>query len=307
MATILRNRLEPEGSLRAYLELITPRIVLLLVLTCVTSMIVAAHTSPPVDTVIFTILGGVLSAWGSSAIHQWLGREMDSKMARTPRCPISCGRIEPVNALIFGLALVAWAALILAVFVNWLAAGLAFLAVLYDVILHGLVSRRNIAVSILISGGASAMPVLVGWAAARGMLEPQALILFAIVFYWTLPHSWALAMMKDDAAADVPMMSVGQGERVTRYQILFYAVQLLIISLMPGLLLLLPQRPAMLEGLYLLSAVLLGLGFIWRAVKLIRIADKAAVRVVYKYSSAYLGLLFLAMIADRLLFQGNFG
>ncbi len=307
MATILRNHLEAEGSLRAYLELIAPRTVLLLAVTCVTSMIVAAHAVPPIDAVIFTILGGVLSAWGSSAIKQYLGREMDSKMVRNPKRPISCGRIEPVNALIFGLALVAWSALILAVFVNWLAAGLAFLAVVYDVILDGLVSRRHIALSILIGGGASAMPALVGWAAARGALAPQALILFAIVFYWALPRSWALAMMKDDAAVDAPMMSVGRGERVTRYQILFYAVQLLIISLIPGLLLFLPQRPAMLGGLYLLSAALLGLGFVWRAVKLIRIADKAAVRAVYKYSSAYLGLLFLAMIADRLLFQGNFG
>lgn len=303
MATILRNHLEAEGSLRAYLELITPRTVLLLAVTCVTSMIVAVRAVPSADMVIFTILGGVLSAWGSSAIKQYLGRGVDSKMARISRRPISCGRIEPMNALIFGLALVAWSALILAVFVNWLAAGLAFLAVVYDVILCGLVSGRHIALSILIGGGASAMPALVGWAAARGTVAPQALILFVIVFYWTLPHSWALTMMKDDA----PMMSVGRGERVTRYQILFYALQLLIISLIPGLLLLLPQRLAMLGGLYLLSAALLGLGFVWCAVKLIRIADKAAVHVVYKYSSAYLGLLFLAMIADRLLFQGNFG
>ena len=304
MAAIFRNSLGLENSLRAYLELTKPRIVLLLVFVCATSMIVAANAVPPVDIVIFTILGGGLSAGGSSAINQYLDREMDSKMARTSRRPIPSGRIWPANALLFGLALVAWSVLILAVFVNWLAAGLALLGVAYYVILYTLVLKRNTTVNILIGGGAGAMPVLVGWAAAAGSLEPQAFILFAIVFYWTPPHSWALAIMvnKDYAAANVPMMPVARGKRVTRYQILFYSIQLLVISLIPGLLLLLPQAPVMLDGFYLLSAILLGLGFIWAAVKLIWTANKAAARVVYKYSSAYLAFLFLAMIVDRLLF-----
>lgn len=304
MAAALRNSRGLEGSLRTYLELTKPRIVLLLVFTCVTSMIVAADAFPPMDAVIFTMLGGGLAAGGSSAINQYLDREMDSKMTRTSRRPIPSGRVLPANALLFGLALVAWSALILGVFVNWLAAGLALLGMLYYVILYTLILKRNTVVNILIGGGAGAMPILVGWAAAAGSLEPQAFILFAIVFYWTPPHSWALAIMvnKDYAAANVPMMPVARGERVTRYQILFYSIQLLVISLIPGLLLLLPQAPMMLGGFYLLAAVLLGIGLIWRAIKLIRTADKAAARAVYKYSSAYLALLFLAMIADRLLF-----
>ena len=304
MAAALRNSRGLEGSLRTYLELTKPRIVILLVFTCATSMIVAADAVPPVDAVVFTILGGGLAAGGSSAINQYLDREMDSKMARTSRRPIPSGRVLPANALLFGLALVAWSALILAVFVNWLAAGLALLGMLYYVIVYTLVLKRNTVVNILIGGGAGAMPVLVGWAAAAGSLEPQAFILFAIVFYWTPPHSWALAIVvnKDYAAANVPMMPVARGERVTRYQILFYSIQLLVISLIPGLLLLWPQAPVMLGGFYLLAAVLLGIGLVWRALKLIRTADKAAARGVYKYSSAYLGLLFLAMIADRLLF-----
>jgi len=304
MAAIRRNRLGLEDSLRAYLELTKPRIVILLVLTCVTSMIVAANAMPSMDTVIFVILGGGLSAGGASAINQYLDREMDSKMARTSRRPIPSGRIQPANALLFGLALVAWSVLILAVFVNWLAAALAFAGMLYYVILYTVILKRNTVVNILIGGGAGAMPALVGWAAAAGSLEPQAFILFAIVFYWTPPHSWALAIMvnKDYAAANVPMMPVALGERVTRYQILCYSIQLLIISLIPGWLILMPQAPLMLGGFYLLSAILLGIGLVWLALKLIRTADKAAARKVYKYSSAYLALLFLAMIADRLLF-----
>ena len=301
-ATLGSRRL--EDSLRSYLELTKPRIVLLLVFTCATSMIVAANGLPPLDRLIFTVIGGGLAAAGSSAINQYLDREMDARMSRTARRPIPSGRISPANARLFGLALVAWAVLILMVFVNWLAAGLAFLGMLYYVILYTVILKRNTVVNILIGGGAGAVPALVGWAAATDALAPQAFILFAIVFYWTPPHSWALAIMvnKDYAAAQVPMMPVARGENVTRYQILFYSIQLLVISLLPGLLMLLPQAPVMLGGFYLLSAAVLGIVLIWRAIKLIRQADKAAARAVYKYSSMYLALLFLAMLADRLLF-----
>jgi protoheme IX farnesyltransferase len=131
----------------------------------------------------------------------------------------------------------------------------------------------------------------------------QSFILFAIVFYWTPPHSWALAIMvnKDYAAANVPMMPVARGERVTRYQILFYSVQLFIITLIPGLMLLIPSAPVMLGWIYLLLAVVLGIVFIYLSIKLIQFADKATARVLYKYSSAYLAFLFLAMMFDRLL------
>ena len=305
MTAITRNRLEWGEALRTGLELTKPRIALLLVFTCLTSMIVAADALPPLDTVIFTALGGGLAAAGASAINQYLDREMDAKMARTSRRPIPSGRVRPANALIFGLALVAWSALILALFVNWLAAGLAFLGMLYYVILYTVILKRNTVVNILIGGGAGAMPVLVGWAAASGALAPQAFILFAIVFYWTPPHSWALAIMvnKDYAAAQVPMMPVARGEPATRLQILLYSIQMLVISLIPGLLMLWPSAPTMLGRFYLLAAIALGLGLVWRALQLIRSADKAAARAVYKYSSAYLALLFLAMMADRLLFS----
>ena len=290
-------------SPRPYIELMKPRIVILLVFTCVTGMIVAIDSFPPVDLLALTILGGVLSAGGASAINQYLDREIDAKMARTVRRPIPSGHVPAGHALAFGMALVLSSVLILGLFVNWLSAALALAGAIYYVVIYTLILKRNTVVNILIGGGAGAMPVLVGWAAASGSLEMQAFILFAIVFYWTPPHSWALAILvnKDYAAADIPMMPVARGESVTRFQILFYSIQLMIVSLSPAVLLWLPQAPILLDGFYLAFATILGLILIGLAVKLIRRADKATARALYKYSSLYLALLFLAMIFDRLL------
>jgi len=290
-------------SPRPYIELMKPRIVILLVFTCVTSMIVAIDAFPPAEFLTLTILGGALSAGGASAINQYLDREIDAKMARTARRPIPSGRVSANHALAFGMALVTSSVLVLGLFVNWLAAVLALAGAIYYVVIYTLILKRNTVVNILIGGGAGAMPVLVGWAAASGALELQAFILFAIVFYWTPPHSWALAILvnKDYAAADIPMMPVARGESVTRLQILFYSIQLVIISLSPALLLLLPQAPVMLDRFFLAIAAILGLILIGLAGKLIHRADKATARALYKYSSLYLALLFLAMIFDRLL------
>ncbi len=303
MISALRRTISIGDTPRAYIELMKPRIVTLLVFTCVTSMIVAANRIPPIDILIFTIIGGALSAGGASAINHYLDREVDVKMTRTARRPIPSGRISAQNALRYGLALIAASALILGTLVNALAAAVALAGALYYIVIYTIVLKRNTVVNILIGGGAGAMPVLVGWAAATGRIDLQAFILFAIVFYWTPPHSWALAILvnKDYAAADIPMMPVARGEGITRYQILFYSLQLLIISLSPALLLRMPQAPDFLGPVYLALAALLGLLLIWQSVKLIIKKDKATARALYKYSSLYLALLFLAMIVDRLL------
>jgi len=156
--------------------------------------------------------------------------------------------------------------------------------------------KRNTVLNILIGGGAGAMPVLVGWAAVTGGLNIEPLVLFAIVFYWTPPHSWALALLvnADYTRANVPMMPVARGEEVTRKQILLYAIQLLIISLFPPLL-------GTLSWIYALSALVLGIGLIRIAVILIREKDGATARKAYKYSTAYLAFLFMAMLLDALL------
>jgi heme o synthase len=295
-SSIRPNPLNFSALLRTYLELTKLRIVLLLLFTTVTAMVIADKGIPDLSILIPTIIGGSFAAAGASAINQYLDRDMDAKMARTSRRPIPSGRVAPINALIFGLALLAWSVLVLGVWVNWLAAALAFIGGIYYVILYTVILKRNTVVNILIGGGAGAFPVLVGWAAVTGTLSFEAFILFAIIFYWTPPHSWALALLvnKDYTIANVPMMPVARGEDATRTQILYYSIQLLIITLLPA-----PFK--MLGVIYMVCAVLLGANLIRNSLLLIKKADGAAARTMYKYSTAYLAFLFLAMIVDRLI------
>lgn len=295
-STIQNNNLNLAGLLRTYLELAKLRIVLLLLFTTVTAMVIAADGVPELSILVPTIIGGAFAAAGASAINQYIDRDMDAKMSRTARRPIPSGRVAPVNALLFGMGLLAWSVLVLGIWVNWLTAVLALIGGLYYVILYTLILKRNTVANILIGGGAGAVPVLVGWAAVTGELSVQAFILFAIVFYWTPPHSWALALLvnKDYTLANVPMMPVARGEPATRMQILLYSVQLFLITLLPVLF-------QVLGGIYLLAAVTLGVGLVRMAVNLIQQADGAAARRMYKYSTAYLAFLFLAMIFDRVL------
>jgi protoheme IX farnesyltransferase len=284
------------ATLRSYLELTKVRIVLLLLFTTVTAMVIAQGGIPPFAVLVPTIVGGALSAAGASVINQFLDRDMDGRMSRTARRPIPSGRIAPINALMFGLSLVVWSTLILGAFVNWLTAGLALAGAVYYVIIYTVLLKRNTAVNIVIGGGAGAMPVLVGWAAITGSLSIEPWLLFGIVFYWTPPHSWALALLvnTDYARAGVPMMPVARGEAATRWQILVYAVLLLIVSMLPVV-------TNTLGWIYLIAAVALGSGLIAYAVLLMRYRDGAAAKRTYKYSTAYLAFLFLVMIIDRLL------
>ncbi|HRL11502.1 MAG TPA: heme o synthase [Aggregatilineales bacterium] len=295
----METTIEPQPQLgdvlRAYLQLAKLRIVLLLCFTTVTAMIVAANGLPSIEILIPTIIGGALAAGGSSAINQYVDRDMDAKMTRTARRPIPSGRIAPINALIFGIALVVWSVLVIGIWVNWLAAFLALGGALYYVVIYTVLLKRNTVVNILIGGGAGAMPVLVGWAAVSNSLAIDAFLMFAIVFYWTPPHSWALALLvnSDYARAEVPMMPVAKGEDVTRYQILLYSIQLLLISLIPYVF-------GTFSIIYFIGAVLLGLGLVRISAILIKVADKATARRAYKFSTAYLAFLFLLMIIDRL-------
>lgn len=289
-------------TIKSYFDLTKWPIVLLLVFTTVTAMIVAANGFPPVDIFFATLIAGIFAAGGSSALNQYIDRDMDAKMNRTSRRPIPSGRVEPVNALIFGLALIAWSMLILGVFVNWFAAILTLMGCIYYVIVYTMMLKRNTVINIVIGGGAGAMPVLVGWAAVTGTLSIEAWLLFAIIFYWTPPHSWALAILvnKDYAAAGVPMMPVARGEDTTRLQILLYSIQLVAITLIPAIGLLMGVE--MLGILYLVAAAILGIVMIYLAVVLLKSPTKQMAKTLYKYSSAYLAFLFLAMILDRLLF-----
>jgi len=268
----------------------------LLIFTTITAMVVAAQGSAiPLVTLLATVIGGSMAAAGASALNQYIDRDMDKQMSRTKNRPIPAGRIAPQYALIYGIVLVALSVLILGVFVNWLAAALALLGALYYVVLYTILLKRNTVLNILIGGGAGAMPVLVGWAAVRGMLEPGAFVLFAIVFYWTPPHSWALALLvnADYARANVPMMPVARGLDAARVQILLYSLQLVALSLLPV--------PFRIGGwFYLIAATLLGLGMLYESVRLLNEKSNLAAKRTYKYSTFYLALLFLALIVDQL-------
>lgn len=284
------------ATLRSYLELTKVRIVLLLLFTTVTAMVIAADGIPPIALLLPTIIGGALSAAGASVVNQFLDRDMDAKMSRTARRPIPSGRIAPINALLFGLALIVWSTLILGYFVNWLSAALALGGAIYYVIIYTMLLKRYTAVNIVIGGGAGAMPVLVGWAAVMGNLSLEPWLLFAIVFYWTPPHSWALALLvnTDYARAGVPMMPVARGEAATRRQIVVYSILLLIVSITPLI-------TGTLGWLYGVSAVILGGILLLYSILLLRQRDGATARRTYKYSTAYLAFLFLIMILDRIL------
>lgn len=310
MATAIQTRAElaqaertpPSGgdifkaTARAYLELTKLRIVLVLLFTTLTAMIIASNGVPPLAILIPALIGGAMSAAGASVINQYYDRDMDAQMMRTARRPIPSGRIKPINALLFGLVLIVWSTLILGVFVNWMASALAFAGAIYYVVIYTMMLKRNTVWNILIGGGAGAMPILVGWAAVTGTISLEAVLLFAIVFYWTPPHSWALALLvnSDYTRAKVPMMPVARGEETTRQQILWYSVQLILISLLPFFF-------GSLGTIYLLFALALGANLIREAVRLLREKDGAAAKRTYKFTTAYLAFLFMAMIIDVLL------
>ncbi|HLY28493.1 MAG TPA: heme o synthase [Aggregatilineales bacterium] len=292
-----------SNALRDYLQLTKPRIVVLLIFTTVTAMVIAAEGNPLQPLVLAaTILGGSLAAGGASALNQFIDRDLDRQMSRTRNRPIPAGRVTPINGLIFGLALLAWSAFLLTWLVNGLTALLAMVGAVYYVFVYTILLKRNTVVNILIGGGAGAIPVLVGWAAVRGGLNLQPFLLFAIIFYWTPPHSWALALLvnSDYEEAKIPMMPAARGAEVTRLQILMYSVQLFLLTLVPVLL---PAQYRLLGGFYLYAAALLGIGLLFEAITLLREASKAAARRLYRYTTMYLALLFLAMMIDQLFFR----
>jgi heme o synthase len=280
-------------SVTAYVLLTKPRIIELLLVTTVPTMFIAERGVPSPWLVATTLFGGALSAASANVINCYLDRDIDALMRRTARRPLPAHRVEPGDALRFGLALgVAGFAWLWAT-VNLLSAVLATAAILFYVFVYTLGLKRRSTQNIVIGGAAGAVPVLVGWAAVTGRVELPAVVLFAIIFYWTPPHFWALALRyKDDyAAARVPMLPVVRGATETSTQILYYTVLLVTVTLL--------LYPAGRMGaIYLAAAVALGAAFIWRALALRRdLSGKRAIRL-FSFSNQYLALLFLAMAID---------
>ena len=274
-----------------YATLTKPKVQSLLLFTTATTMYVAGD--PPVSLVLLTCLGGYLSAGGGGAINHYFDRDIDARMARTAGRPVPSGRVAPRAALWFGVALAAASFLELSLAVNLTAALLALSGFAGYVGVYTVWLKRRTPQNIVIGGAAGAVPPLVGWAATTGRLSWTAVYLFAIVFYWTPPHFWALSLlMKGEyEKVGIPMMPVVRGERETRRQIVLYTLLLYGVSQ-------LPFCAGGFGGVYLVASMLLGGAFIAGAAVLYRRADRRSALRLYLYSLAYLALLFGAMVVD---------
>jgi heme o synthase len=274
-----------------YTELTKPKVQSLLLLTTVTTMYVAG--TPSAWKVLATCIGGYLSAGGAGAVNHYWDRDIDLQMKRTATRPVPSGRIRPGAALAFGLVLCVLSFVELSLTDNVLSATLALAGFVGYVGIYTMWLKRLTPQNIVIGGAAGAIPPLVGWSAATGHLSWTAVYLFAIVFYWTPPHFWALSLlMKDEyAKVSVPMMPVVRGEDETRRQILLYSVLLVAVT----------QIPFWAGGfgvIYLVASLLLGAMFLVAAVRLYRRADRTAALRLYLFSLAYLAVLFGAMVLD---------
>jgi protoheme IX farnesyltransferase len=274
-----------------YVELTKPKVQTLLLFTTVTTMEIAG--SPPLSRIALTCLGGYLSAGGAGAVNHFYDRDIDAQMTRTASRPIPAGRVSPRAALTYGIVLSALSFLLLWTCVNLLSASLALGGFVGYVGVYTMWLKRRTPQNIVIGGAAGAVPPLVGWAATRGTVSWTAVYLFAIVFYWTPPHFWALSLlMKDEyAKVSIPMMPVVRGERETRRQILLYTLLLYAISQ-------LPFCAGAFGAFYLVASMVLGLAFIGGALWLYRKAERRIALRLYLFSLAYLALLFGAMVVD---------
>jgi protoheme IX farnesyltransferase len=285
-----------EPSLAADLLALTkPRIISLLLVTTVAPMFITPAGLPSPLLVFWVVIGGYLMAGGANAINMWFDRDIDTRMARTKLRPIPAGRISPATGLTFGLAL---AALAFAVFwfrVNALSAWLALGGLLFYVFVYTVWLKRTSPQNIVIGGAAGAFPPLVGWASVTGSLDLAAVYLFAIIFYWTPPHFWALALVKqaDYARAGVPMLPVVRGEARTKYEMLVYTLILLPLTILPFFF-------GALGPFYGVAAGLLGARLLWHCLRVVRERPVTPVAWgMYRYSLLYLALLFVAMGVDR--------
>jgi protoheme IX farnesyltransferase len=283
-----------SGAWRDYVALTKPRIMSLLLLTGFCGMVAGAQGLPPAGIAVATMVGLALACGGASALNHVLDRDLDRLMGdRTRQRPVADGRITPSYALEFGLALSAASFTLLASVVNPLTATLALVGNLFYVLVYTRWLKRTTPQNIVIGGAAGAVPPLVGWAAATGDLTLPALMLFAIVFFWTPPHFWALALLikEDYAAARVPMLPVVKGDRETARQIVVYSLVLLAVTIVPF-------AAGSFGALYLASAAVLGAVFCWLAWRLLRDTSRAQAGRLFHYSLLYLALLFVAVAVD---------
>ncbi len=304
-ATVQQERAAVRGAMqrplgevvRDYLVLTKPGVMVLLLVTTLCAMLVAAQGVPSLWTLLWTLVGGALASGGAGAINHYVDRDIDAIMTRTRRRPLPAGRVAPEYALLFGIVLSVLAVYVLTAFVNPVAAVLSLSGNLFYVFVYTIWLKRTTPQNIVIGGAAGAVPPLVGWAAVTGQVSVPALLMFLLVFAWTPPHFWALALYKrgDYAAAGVPMLPAVRGEEETRRQILAYTVAMVLASLL--------FYPLGVLGVpYLVAAMVLGARFLWLVARLYRERSDQLAKRVFLYSMQYLGLLFAAMVIDAVVF-----
>ena len=284
-------KLDFRQRAKDFFVLSKPIIVLLLLVTTYSGLVAGSKAWPSASLTFWTLLGGTLAAAGSSALNHYIDRELDKNMQRTAKRPLADGRLTAAEGLSYGLALSLVSYYVMAGFVNLLAALLSLAGIFYYVIFYSVMLKKVTVQNIVIGGGAGAIPPMVGWAAATGHLGLAAWLLFAIVFFWTPPHFWALAIvrMKDYENAGVPMMPVIHGEEKTRRHILVYTIELFVVTL------LLPIFN--LAGMvYLISALILGGFLLYAAWRVFKIGGNKVAWTMYRWSSMYLAFIFLAIM-----------
>jgi protoheme IX farnesyltransferase len=284
----------PTLSLKNYLELCKPKVVILIIFTAIVGMLLAVPGMPPLDLLVYGILGIGLASSSAAAINHFIDQKADAEMARTHNRPLPTGELNSRNVLVFAGILGLAAMIILIVFVNILTASLTFLSLIGYAIIYTIYLKHMTPQNIVIGGAAGAAPPVLGWCAITGEIHPHALLLFLIIFVWTPPHFWALAVAKRDeyANAGIPMLPVTHGAEFTRLQILLYTVLLLIVTLLPYL-------TGMSGLIYLATALILGLGFIYYAILMMRNNDNKTAMKTFFYSINYLMLMFAALLIDH--------
>ena len=291
-ATLSTQRL----ALRDYVQLCKPRVVTLITFTAVVGMFLATPAMVPLNILLFATVGIGLAAAAGAAINQLVDTKIDALMGRTQSRPLPSGRLEKHAALAFALSLCALGTIILVAFVNVLTAVLTLSSMVGYAVVYSVFLKRATPQNIVIGGAAGAMPPVLGWTAVSGYLDPHSLLLFLIIFAWTPPHFWALAIHRRNeyAQAKIPMLPVTHGVEFTRIQILLYTIIMCVVSILPFI-------TGMSGVVYLLGAISLGGGFLYYSVALYRRWDETLPMRTFRYSIIYLAAIFTLLLVDHYL------
>ena len=277
-----------------YFELCKPKVNSLIIFTAIVGMFLSVPGWPPLTALLAGTIGIGLAAASAAAINHLLDRRIDAVMARTRDRPLPQGQLNERQVLLFSMALGVFSMLTLVIWVNILTAVLTFFSLIGYAILYTVWLKRATPQNIVIGGAAGAAPPLLGWTAVTGVADPDALLLFLIIFVWTPPHVWALANYRreDYKSVGIPMLPVTHGVRFTRWQILFYTILLVIVTTLPFL-------TGMSGLLYLAGVSVLNAGFLWYAIRMLRDSDPTLPMQTFKYSVTYLMLLFAFLLVDH--------